>query len=200
VVTNPFFEEQDERSRVKAELVVDYFKAWSLIMAGQSQRIGYLDLYCGPGKYESGEESTPLLILRYALASPRLRQRLRLVFNDVNPDHVQRLQHEASALGAFSALRLQPRFLQGDVSLRFHNVMREECPTFTFLDPWGYKGITRAIIREYVVGFGCEVMFFFNYNRINAAIQNDLVEPHMQALFGSEQLHHSLRPSGSRVS
>lgn len=36
--------------------------------------------------------------------------------------------------------------------------------------------------------WGCEAIFFFNYNRINMGIANDLVEPHMEALLGQERL------------
>jgi hypothetical protein len=36
--------------------------------------------------------------------------------------------------------------------------------------------------------WGCDAIFFFNYNRINMGIANDSVREHMQALFGEEQI------------
>jgi len=35
--------------------------------------------------------------------------------------------------------------------------------------------------------WGCDCVFFFNYNRINAGINNPGVKKHMDALFGEER-------------
>jgi hypothetical protein len=35
--------------------------------------------------------------------------------------------------------------------------------------------------------WGCDCVFFFNYNRINAGISNPMVETHIDSLFGSER-------------
>ncbi len=40
-----------------------------------------------------------------------------------------------------------------------------------------------AVIKDW----GCECIFFFNYNRINMGLSNALVEEHMNALFGKER-------------
>jgi hypothetical protein len=56
-------------------------------------------------------------------------------------------------------------------------------PTLTFLDPFGYKGLTNQLIQSVLKDFGCEVIFFFNYNRVNAGISNDDVAEHMESLF-----------------
>jgi len=35
--------------------------------------------------------------------------------------------------------------------------------------------------------WGCDCIFFFNYNRINMGISNQAVDPHMEALFGERR-------------
>lgn len=52
------------------------------------------------------------------------------------------------------------------------------------MDPWGYKGLSLRLIHALLKDWGCEVVFFFNYNRINMGIQNPMVDRHMRALFG----------------
>ena len=62
------------------------------------------------------------------------------------------------------------------------------CPTFSFIDPFGYKGLSRGVIRRVVQDWGCDCVFFFNYSRINAGINNDAVRKHMDALFGEARI------------
>ncbi|MCK9518099.1 MAG: three-Cys-motif partner protein TcmP, partial [Dehalococcoidia bacterium] len=84
-MTNPFFNEQAEQSLVKTQIVVKYFAAWAKVMKGQADKIGYLDFYAGPGRYASGEKSTPLLVLEQAISNPGLADKLVTVFNDIDP-------------------------------------------------------------------------------------------------------------------
>ena len=35
--------------------------------------------------------------------------------------------------------------------------------------------------------WGCDCVFFFNYNRISMGLGNEVVEEHMDALFGKER-------------
>ena len=55
------------------------------------------------------------------------------------------------------------------------------------MDPWGYKGLSLKLISSAIKNWGCDCIFFFNYNRINMGINNPYVEEHMNALFGSER-------------
>ena len=60
-------------------------------------------------------------------------------------------------------------------------------PTIFFVDPWGYKGLSLRLVNSVLKDWGCDAIFFFNYNRINMGINNEAVKEHMQALFGEEQ-------------
>ena len=57
-------------------------------------------------------------------------------------------------------------------------------PSFSFVDPFGYKGLSLKIVNGVIKDWGCDCVFFFNYGRINAGITNELVRPHIDALFG----------------
>lgn len=60
-------------------------------------------------------------------------------------------------------------------------------PSFTFVDPFGYKGLSLKIVNGVIKDWGCDCVFFFNYNRINAGITNEAVDVHINALFGEER-------------
>ena len=82
-----FFDEQFEQSKVKSAIVSKYFLAWARVISGylkdkQDKRLAYVDLFAGPGRYESGAKSTPVFILETAVAEPLLRDNLVTMFND----------------------------------------------------------------------------------------------------------------------
>lgn len=189
-MADPFFDEQEEQSGVKAELVVNYFAAWSQIMVSRADRIGYFDFFAGPGRYGSGEMSTPLLILQRAVDSPDLSERLVSVFNDANPEYTGNLAREFEKLAGIERLKHRPQIITGELSDELVEQFEEinMIPALSFIDPWGYKGLSLRLIHAVLKDWGCEVIFFFNYNRINMGITNWKVEPHMQALFGEERL------------
>jgi len=60
-------------------------------------------------------------------------------------------------------------------------------PTFSFIDPFGYKGLSLGLVQGAIKDWGSDCVFFFNYNRINAGISNELVDEHIDALFGAER-------------
>jgi len=60
-------------------------------------------------------------------------------------------------------------------------------PTLFFVDPWGYKGLSLQLVNSVLKNWGCDCIFFFNYNRINMGLGNPAVRQHMDALFGEER-------------
>ena len=195
--TEGFFEERTEQSRVKAAIVEKYFDAWSRVMMANQKRyrgesdwrIAYIDLFAGPGRYEDGTESTPLLVLKKALEHDELRERLVVILNDKNPGNCEQLAQAISEIPDIESLAHQPQILNVEVGEEIVEVFRDMklVPTLFFVDPWGYKGVSLDLIDSLVKDWGCDGIFFFNYNRINMGLDNDLVEEHMNALFGEKR-------------
>ena len=185
-----FFEESTEQSRIKAAIVRDYFWAWAkIILKKQQGRIAYIDLFAGPGKYKDGTKSTPLLVLERAIADPDMRERLVTTFNDADQENVRSLRAEVAALPGIEKLRYQPDIDIGEVGEETVQAFRkiDLVPTFLFADPWGYKGLSLGLIDSFLKNWGCDCVFFFNYNRINPGLANEAVKEHMDALFGVER-------------
>ena len=191
-----FFSEQTDQSEVKANIVAKYFVAWAKVMLGvrkkhgRMDRIAYIDLFAGPGRYADGSKSTPLLVLEQALATPGLADILVTMFNDKDENNVASLTRAINELPNLDKLKHKPSVLCGEVGEDSEAMFKgvRLCPTFSFVDPFGYKGISRGFIQSIIKDWGCDCVFFFNYARINAGINNDAVRAHMDALFGRERI------------
>ncbi|MBY0618349.1 three-Cys-motif partner protein TcmP [Sphingomonas ursincola] len=188
-----FFDERTDESEVKARIVSKYFAAWAQVVLAtvkdRGGKIAYIDLYAGPGRYKDGAASTPLLILQTAVDHPKISQMLVTYFNDVDISKTSTLQNEINQLPGIRKLRYKPIVTCGEVgddAAKYFNETRL-VPSFSFVDPFGYKGLSLRIVQGVIKDWGCDCVFFFNYNRINAGINNPGVKPHMDALFGEER-------------
>ncbi|MGB7443184.1 MAG: three-Cys-motif partner protein TcmP [Coleofasciculaceae cyanobacterium] len=201
-----FFDESREQSLVKAEIVAKYFWAWAKVIIPQAKRrdteIAYVDLFSGPGRYKDGSKSTPLLILERAINDADMQNMLVTVFNDKDSNNTQSLQQEIDSLPNIGTLKNKPVILNSEVGeelvQRFKQIRL--VPTLFFIDPWGYKGLSIRLIGSLIMSWGCDCIFFFNYNRINMGLHNLAVEEHMNSLFGEKRankLREELELKGS---
>ena len=188
-----FFEEREDQSEVKARIVSKYFFAWANVIHSTAQKSGgkiaYIDLFAGPGRYKDGSVSTPLMVLERAIADNKLRSSLITVFNDENPDHSKSLTEEIAKLPNIGSMKYAPSVQTGIIDSTVADQLAKVklIPTFSFIDPFGYKGLSLGLVRGAIKDWGCDCVFFFNYNRINAGISNKIVDLHMNALFGQER-------------
>jgi three-Cys-motif partner protein len=198
-VTKNFFDAARPQSKLKAEIVEAYFVAWARVMTGSAnnrpphfdRRIAYIDLFAGPGRYsKDGALSTPLRVLQKAIANTVFADRLVAVFNDKDPANVERLQREVAALPGIERLRYPPKYLNREIDASFslESASVPRVPRLTFLDPFGYKGISLGLVNEAISGWGCDCLLFFNYVRINAALSNKYFKDHMEAIFGRKRV------------
>ena len=190
-MTQRFFDEREDQSEVKARIVSKYFYVWAKIIAPRSrdQKIGYIDLFAGPGRYKDGSASTPLMVLQQAIADSLLRSSLVTWFNDEKPEHVRNLESEIAKLPGIETLKYPPVVRSGNVgnSIAANLQSVRLVPTFSFIDPFGYKGLSLGLVQGAIKDWGSDCVFFFNYNRINAGISNPIVDVHIDALFGAER-------------
>lgn len=189
---NGFFDEQEGQSEAKARIVQKYLKAWADVILAQSHvnKIAYIDLFAGPGRYKDGASSTPLLVLETALKEDKIRKSLVTLFNDRNSEHTSKLRHAIETMDGIDTLRYAPQVDTEEVGSEIVKMFEEMnlIPTLFFVDPWGYRGLSLQLINSVLKDWGCDCVFFFNYNRINMGITNPAVKPHLAGIFGEERL------------
>ena len=101
-MADSFFDEQSVQSQIKAQIVADYFWAWANVIIHtqkkyprHAQKIGYVDLFAGPGRYENGAASTPLLVMQRAVADADITTP---GFARLAPAQANRLRDELASL------------------------------------------------------------------------------------------------------
>lgn len=188
---NEFFEEMTEASEVKATIVSQYFAVWATIMnkKAKSNKLAYIDLYAGPGRYKDGSKSTPLKILEYIISNPDLAKKVVTIFNDANLDYANNLSEEIKKLENIGSLKYPPNVSNSAIDDKAASLFSSVnlIPTFAFIDPWGYKGLSSDLIHSLIKDWGSDCVFYFNYNRINMGLNNPSVQSHINSLFGSER-------------
>ena len=202
---NSFFNEQSEQSAIKSAIIKKYFWVWAKVMlsAAQSDRIAYIDLFAGPGRYEDGKSSTPLLVLESAIndSDNGFRNRLVTLFNDKDEANVSALQQSINSVEGIEKLKYKPQVINKEVGAEIVKMFESMnlIPTLFFVDPWGYKGLSLRLINSVLKNWGCDCVFFLNYNRINMGVNNNAVEKHMEALFEVD-MRETLRPKIQNLS
>lgn len=189
-----FFDEQTEQSLVKATIVAKYFPAYMGVISNAQKRYGgdriaYIDLFSGPGRYRDGAASTPVKIVSDAIKNPDFRNRLVAIFNDKDEANVRSLERALEALPGYDTLKYKPKIYHGEVGDEIVRSFEKKTfvPTLFFVDPWGYKGMTLRLINSVLKDWGCDCVFFFNYTRVNMGLVNPAVGDHMDALFGKKR-------------
>jgi three-Cys-motif partner protein len=191
-----FFDEQTDQSLVKATIVAKYFDAWASVIVNtqkrnprQPQKIAYIDLFAGPGRYKDGSQSTPLKILQIAVKKPDIRDRLVTLFNDKDEDNSRSLEKAIAEIPGIETLKYRPQVNSQEVGDAIAKMFEEMklIPTLFFVDPFGYKGLSLRLVNSVLKDWGCDCLFFFNYIRISMGLSNPIFKPHMDALFGKER-------------
>src|SRR5450759_4409661 len=143
-----FFEEQKEQSQIKSEIVKQYFWAWAKIMSSIADKIAYIDLYAGKGKYDDGTKSTPILVLENALRDIKISHKLSSFFSDTNPEFSASLSIAISEIPEINKLKFKPQVANLTIGEEVVNELKSMnlIPTLLFVDPWGYKGLTLKLI------------------------------------------------------
>ena len=163
--------------------------------------MGYVDLFCGPGKYNDNKPTTPIQIIQSTLQDPTLRKRMYFLFNDNNPENIEALKKFISEVDTLDALRGRISYNTQTVDNHIGNQIKipSAMPILSFVDPFGYKGITIELVNKLIKNPGSDCIFFFNYNRINMALSsNTKFDEHLKDLFGSMRMD-TLKQALSRL-
>lgn len=205
-MTQSFFNTPREQSSVKATIVSKYFVTWASIIIEilkrneqnrgyKKKQIAYIDLFSGPGKYNDGKPSTPVLVLKKALKSPEICDRILITFNDGDSNYAESLRQVINSFEGIERFRFRPKVFN-KVIRRQAELLKDlpQVPTLLFVDAFGYKEISIELIDSVLRKWGSGCIFFFNYNRINMAVDNPRVTA-LDALFGpdrADKLHQEL--------
>ena len=190
-VDQEFFKELREGSRTKQKIVFDYFIAYNRVMANRCDKVGYADLFAGPGNYGnytkpdgSVQKSIPVMVTEAAVGNELFAQKVHLWFNEGDEGNFEKLTKAIGDVPGVASLKYKPA-IQNKILDRtwVSKIKGVKVPTLLFLDPCGYKGLSLRLVQAALEGFGNDCIFFFNYSRINMKLDLEVMNESIDEFF-----------------
>jgi three-Cys-motif partner protein len=183
-----FFKKLREGSRTKVEIVSKYFVYYNRVMARRSPKVGYADLFAGPGLYANGDRSIPLLVCESAIREEAFREKVHLWFNEGDRENYRQLKSAVESIPGIENLAHTPTIWNKTVdSTWIARLAKLPIPTLVFLDPCGYKGLSLKLVASVLAGFGNDCIFFFNYSRINMKLDLEVMNTSIDEFFEADR-------------
>lgn len=205
--------ERPPHTKAKHDILTRYLGAWFGIF-GRSRyhrRAIVLDGFAGPGRYNGDEPGSPVLTLTKLLDHQSFASfgdtEFTFIFNEWDNERHASLQDVVADLKACRApwpesvrvvvrnenFQQLARGILGSVPAG-----RQLAPTFAFIDPFGYKDVPMALIRDLVSHPSCELFIYFDFNSVNRFANAGNVDPHFTALFGCDKYKNAPAESEAR--
>ena len=198
----------EPHTKAKHEILKRYLDAWFPIMAKYNQRIIYLDGFCGPGRYKGGEDGSPIIAIKNALNHfGRLQNReIVFIFIDEREDRIEHLKSEIASMNIpanFSIFTETSEFEKtvGDILSNLKTKGVNLAPTFAFVDPFGFKGISFSIIKDLLSNPKTEIFINVMADFINRFIEHPdaSTRQHIVDLFGTTQVLQIITTEKNRL-
>jgi three-Cys-motif partner protein len=138
-------------------------------------RVTYVDAFAGPGRYEGGEEGSPVFVLDELLhhtARDRMnlrRDRVRLVFIEKRRDRFEYLCEELGRkFGDLAALPVWVDVVRGDAATEAERALDESGawrnPVLAIFDSWGNVNVPLPLVQRIAHNKGSEAIVTFGPN------------------------------------
>jgi len=183
----------EPHTRAKHEILRRYLQAWTPILSASGvPLILYIDGFAGPGRYDGGEDGSPVIALKAALQhKSRIQGEVRFLFIEDDRDRAEILEKIVGEIE-------RPQNFKTKVDARsFEDATAEMLgwcrskkqslpPTFAFVDPFGWK-VPFELVREVLSYPKCEVLVNFMYEEINRFLGHPDQEGNLDRLFGTTE-------------
>lgn len=185
----------EEHTKAKHEILKRYLQAWFPILSTYSNKIVYIDGFCGPGRYEKGEPGSPIIALEVATTHRKdLTGKVEFLFTDENEDRINHLKSELEKLSIPHHFNVSVNY--GKFHEQFDPVLasiensQTPPPSFVFIDPFGFSGIPFSQIKRLLKQPKCEAMITFMVDSINRWLEhpNDSIKGHIEETFGTTEV------------
>lgn len=198
----------EPHTRGKHIVLRSYLDAWLPIMSHGARyrsamgkaRLVLVDGFAGPGRYSTGEDGSPLVMLKAFLEHSQrhlITADLLYLFIEERPDRIEHLREEVAALNPPEQVHVQ--FETG----RFEDVFTglldsiessgaQLAPTFAFIDPFGYTGNPMDLAGRFLAFQRCEALVYMPLPFVNRFVGRAGQEQALTALFGSERWREAL--------
>lgn len=175
-------------------------------------RLLIVDGFCGPGRYESGEDGSPLIMLKTLLqhdAFERMSEGgVEFIFLFIEHDE-RRIDHLKGELEQIETPKnVEVMVEHGEFETTFGKIVEdihgEEgvtlVPTFAFVDPFGYSFTPMSLAGKFLDFQRCEALFFLPMVDIVRFVGRKGQENAMNSLFGTDRWREAIDLEGDERS
>lgn len=179
----------------KHTILRKYLDAWIPILGGgryAHEHLVLVDAFAGPGRYSTGEDGSPLLMIKAHLEHPgEITAAVHFYFIEEDADRVAHLRGEVAALDLPSSVTVEviegsfdPEFpaLIGRLTAAFGTLP----PTFAFIDPFGASDLPIALTTPLLDVPRCEVLVYFPVSFLARFGEEPEFLPTMNSVFSGE--------------
>jgi three-Cys-motif partner protein len=210
--------EIDPHTRAKHQLLERYLGGWFPKMASWNNRLVFLDGFAGRGVYEDGTEGSPVIALRRLVEhrhAPNMTAcKFQFYFIEKNADNAASLTQTIDSFRRTSVATVPDNVQTVVVNDTFENVARGItdsltsrgkilAPTFAFIDPFGYTGLSMEVIADLLRSSKSEVFVNFMVGHVQRFIEREGQEAAIESLFGlppeEVMAGHDGNPGASRI-
>src|SRR4249919_3831968 len=182
-MTEPVLWPLDDHTRAKHRVLKAYLGAWLPVMGQQAIKVGsrkgrprllLVDGFAGPGRYETGEDGSPLIMLNTLLEHEAFGRMKGVDFLYLFIEHDERrVKHLEGELGALALPENVKVMLEhGEFETTFGEIVegihgqegKTLAPTFAFIDPFGYSATSMSLAGKFLGFERCEALIFLPLN------------------------------------
>lgn len=155
------------RTKAKLEILRHYLGAWFGILAAKDFRhVYYIDGFCGPGEYSTGEQGSPVIAARMASSTAQKYPGFRasLMFVDKDPEAIEHLTSMGAVKNQHPNVSIDikvGKFLDQIESITSELKCNPTSPTFSFIDPFGFGDSPFDQLRLLMHNDSSEIMINF---------------------------------------
>lgn len=207
----------DDHTRAKHRVLKAYLAAWLPVMGQQAikvvgghrdrPRLLVVDGFAGPGRYETGEDGSPLIMLKTLLEHEHF-ERIKSVeflylFIEHDSRRIDHLRGEIDALPLPENVKVMLE--HGEFETTFGEIVDEIhgqkgktlVPTFAFIDPFGYSAASMSLAGRFLAFERCEALTFLPLNYLVRFVARPGQENAMNSLFGSDRWREAIQMEGA---
>ena len=181
----------EQHTRVKHELLEKYLGGWLPILGSVHNRLVIVDGFAGRGEYEDGSPGSPLIILRTAQELITAGKVKQVVCGFVERDS----DNYANLVSVLNRVRNEyPDVkISGPENFEFEAVANKVidrvgdrmAPSFWFVDPFGFTGVSFATIERIMSMNRSEVFITLMVRDIGRFLRRDDLDDTFGRLFGT---------------
>lgn len=193
--------EIEPHTLAKHEILKRYLQAWMPILAhGKFKQFIYIDGFAGPGIYSGGEEGSPVIAIKAALAHIKhLSGKIIFSFIEKDMERAESLEKVIDDIPPPKTFKIEvekgKEFAPTlDKLISFYESKGKYLPpTFAFIDPFGWTGVPFESVKKVLSFQNCEVFVNFMYEEINRFLGHPDQEENFDIFFGTDEWREVLK-------